>query len=637
MRWAARFSWLLGVAALQVASVGAWTSPAPVLDTEQDSLDPRTSVDANGKAHVVWRERIDSGLFYIWYTQNTAGVFAPAEMISQGNSLGSHSPVVCVDGTDVHTAWIASPGANYDIWYRKKNVGGWGAIYNASNTSIKSLRPAVAARAGVGPLVAWDEAVYADDNYDTYLAAWTGTGFGSAINISNTAGGSAYGSVNVNLAVSPNGEVTALWSDRISGDYHVNARRRVGGTWQARQELSTLATGPATPGMATGVDSRVHVVYEAEGTIWYQVWNGSSWTSPVGLPWANSIIRPKVAVDGNGVAYVVADAFTDGGNRDILYSTNFNGSFSAWANISSTPGTQSLNGDIGYGAGALSIIWQETSNGQGSTSDYDTWYVVGPQPTSGPTGTLHGLVTDSGGLPLPGASITLGSAYQTASGANGLYTLTGIIPGTYTAVAGKLHYTSQTLNGVNIVANGNTAADFTLSTTPPAPVTGFGILAANTANQLSWIHSASENTLGTMIRVKTTGFPTGPQDGVFVTDRAAIPGGSDFYIHSGLTNGTTYYYAAFAWAGTATRYYATGATVASTPYGPADFNHDGDVDQDDFGAMQACLTGSFVPQLDAACAQAMLDADNDVDIDDVALFIACISGPGVPAGPNCVP
>lgn len=66
-----------------------------------------------------------------------------------------------------------------------------------------------------------------------------------------------------------------------------------------------------------------------------------------------------------------------------------------------------------------------------------------------------------------------------------------------------------------------------------------------------------------------------------------------------------------------------------------DFDGDGDVDMEDFGHLQACLTGSSVAQLLPTCASAKLDHDEDVDQADVLLFMECFSGPDVPADEAC--
>ncbi len=66
-----------------------------------------------------------------------------------------------------------------------------------------------------------------------------------------------------------------------------------------------------------------------------------------------------------------------------------------------------------------------------------------------------------------------------------------------------------------------------------------------------------------------------------------------------------------------------------------DFDHDGDVDQEDFGHLQICLTGTGTPQNDPACLDARLDDDTDVDVNDFATFQACMSGANVRAEPTC--
>jgi len=76
-------------------------------------------------------------------------------------------------------------------------------------------------------------------------------------------------------------------------------------------------------------------------------------------------------------------------------------------------------------------------------------------------------------------------------------------------------------------------------------------------------------------------------------------------------------------------FFVTDAAVAG------DLDQDGDVDQSDFGRLQACLTGPGTPQNDPACAPARLDDDQDVDRDDSAILQGCMSGPNVPADPDC--
>ncbi len=76
-----------------------------------------------------------------------------------------------------------------------------------------------------------------------------------------------------------------------------------------------------------------------------------------------------------------------------------------------------------------------------------------------------------------------------------------------------------------------------------------------------------------------------------------------------------------------------GAVLAA----PSDLDRDGDVDADDFGALQACMTGEGTPQGAPACQPARLDDDADVDQGDYAIFQQCLSGAEVPASGGCTP
>lgn len=71
------------------------------------------------------------------------------------------------------------------------------------------------------------------------------------------------------------------------------------------------------------------------------------------------------------------------------------------------------------------------------------------------------------------------------------------------------------------------------------------------------------------------------------------------------------------------------------PFVTGDFDRDGDVDQEDFGRFQACLTGSTIPLTDPDCLAADLDGDSDVDQNDFRIFQGCMSGANVPADPAC--
>ena len=67
---------------------------------------------------------------------------------------------------------------------------------------------------------------------------------------------------------------------------------------------------------------------------------------------------------------------------------------------------------------------------------------------------------------------------------------------------------------------------------------------------------------------------------------------------------------------------------------PGDFDRDRDVDLEDFGRLQACLSGFGVP-IRPGCEPANLNHDRSVAELDMDIFLRCLSGPGIPADPFC--
>jgi|GEM_PF-3235294 len=74
----------------------------------------------------------------------------------------------------------------------------------------------------------------------------------------------------------------------------------------------------------------------------------------------------------------------------------------------------------------------------------------------------------------------------------------------------------------------------------------------------------------------------------------------------------------------------------TTEQGPFDFDNDFDVDQADFGWLQACLSGSGTLYT-FECQNADLDGDTDVDLDDWQILHGCMNGSGNPVIPGCDP
>jgi hypothetical protein len=83
--------------------------------------------------------------------------------------------------------------------------------------------------------------------------------------------------------------------------------------------------------------------------------------------------------------------------------------------------------------------------------------------------------------------------------------------------------------------------------TPPAGNTGLTAVGATSQVTLNWTNSSSVDFNQSIVRYRTDGkYPVSPVDGFPVATIAGTSGAADGYVHTGLTNGTTYSYSVFA-------------------------------------------------------------------------------------------
>ena len=66
-----------------------------------------------------------------------------------------------------------------------------------------------------------------------------------------------------------------------------------------------------------------------------------------------------------------------------------------------------------------------------------------------------------------------------------------------------------------------------------------------------------------------------------------------------------------------------------------DRDSDGDIDLEDFGQFQVCLSGTSIAQNNSACAWAKLKGHTYVDQQDMTRFLGCLTGATIPPSPSC--
>jgi hypothetical protein len=164
----------------------------------------------------------------------------------------------------------------------------------------------------------------------------------------------------------------------------------------------------------------------------------------------------------------------------------------------------------------------------------------------------------------------------------------------------------------------------------PGPISNLAATRFAHAVRFNWTNPTAQDFQGTLIRMKTTGFPGGPADGTLVADPGNAPSTSDSFEQGSLARGT-YYFAFFAHDEVPN--YAAPVLV-EVHILPGDFEDDGDIDLSDFGHLQVCLSGDAAPYA-SGCRDADLDEDGDVDPADFGSFVNCMGGADSPPPPAC--
>jgi hypothetical protein len=74
---------------------------------------------------------------------------------------------------------------------------------------------------------------------------------------------------------------------------------------------------------------------------------------------------------------------------------------------------------------------------------------------------------------------------------------------------------------------------------------------------------------------------------------------------------------------------------ARSLFARADADRDHDVDQDDFGRFQRCLSTGATSLVDPSCVKFDFDGNGSIGLTDSETFLNCVSGPGIPVDVDC--
>lgn len=335
--------------------------------------------------------------------------------------------------------------------------------------------------------------------------------------------------------------VYRVFGQYTGSDFQICAYRWTGSGWSARDILFGGLSFPSSISMAISPNGYKMVTYLTgdPATLKCRLYTpGAGWGPETVV--ANPSNAGKVAAIPGTDDFIIAYWKGWTGSSQV-YVRRYSNGFLAEQSVVPSAAVTHVFADLAVAESGEVYIAYVKSLGS------DTWQfnVVYEGSMAEPRGTLAGRVSDQFGAGIAGVLVQSG-AYATLTSASGDYSLS-ISEGTKSVTASKQYYTPQTVSNIVITAGQTTTQNFTITATPPGPVTSLTASSSDKTVSLSWTNPSSANFVGTRVVYKTSGFPATPFDGTAICQKTNAPGTTDSYQHSGLTNGVTYYYAAYAY------------------------------------------------------------------------------------------
>lgn len=519
------------------------------LPSEAACKTARLAASKTGGFHAVY---FNTNPWRVQYRRYSDGYLGPVKVL---DSNFVANPDICEAGNgDIHLVWEDWEDANYPGWARSSDSG-------QSFTTSKLATwggckfPVIAAfgsSTGADVVMSFARSVQGQDK-KLFWARYNGNAWSPTTDM-GTWFDNEYMIEGISRSLA-DGSVYRLYGRKSGGDFALCYRRYNGSHWESEVVVHTGAFF-ARQSIAVNPAGQIMVVWERDNQLWSRLYTpGTGWSADMAQEYL-STHSAITAVPGTNDFYLVytydmkrvyGRRYSGGGwlPRELV-SVGLPDEFTVGADVSADPN----------GTGTIYACWEYWGSG-----DCQQYYSIRPGGST-PDSAIAGVVRDQHGQGIAGATVGSG-AYATVSGSGGAYNLS-VPSGTYSVTANKQYYTGQTLHNVVAVSGQITQAHFTIVANPPMPVSAFKIDPSDGINRLIWTNPTSGNFVATTIRYKTTGYPTGPTDGALLCDRPASAGSQDSFVHSGLTNDVTYYYAAF------TRddasHYSAGVLGQATPH-----------------------------------------------------------------------
>jgi|GEM_PF-837393 len=512
-----------------VSSPYSFTSGAALSASSYKCENANLAKSSDGGLYLVF-EDYNNDARKVIYRKWLNGSWGAAEEVTTGSPSGTYPDIVEDTSGNIHVVY-GNSGAreNIDLYERIKSGSTWASATAITTSGTQDWYPRLAKGT--------DGRIWLANNGDgtsySVMAAYKDSTWSSFTTLGTS---SRYGLPDI--ATGPDGTAHMVW---VQGN-DVKYSKNTGSGWSAP---TTIYSESGANWARIAVDQAGNPAVVWRGTaidppgaqVCFSKWNGSSWSPRTVLGFGYHV---NIACDSDGRFHVVFTENLNYSNQEVVHLAYDGTNWTQARNVSAAPSNSDLAA-IETVDNDVHVVWQDNATG---TLVIMHSKANGPVPTYG---AISGTVRDAVGNPVAGATVsTTSGGYTTTSGSGGAYTLANVAVGTYNVVASKAYYNTTTQTGIVVTGGQTTTCDFTLAETAPGPVQSFTANGSDSVVRLSWTNPNSGNFAATVIRCSTSGYPSSPTSGDAVCDKAGSPNTPDSYVHTGLVNGLTYYYSAFA-------------------------------------------------------------------------------------------
>jgi len=330
----------------QSKTSGQWSAPINLSESGRVWSDTlmSCSIDADdaGNVHVIWtaqsaimvRTRTSAGwssitqigsgsgldgpriaatgggdLFCVWWTgggtitarARVGGNWESTQTISEGGRR-SKFPDIGVGNSEALACWVEKSGDIYQVAYVTRGTGygaGWSTPRRASPSSNSQQHPVVEYAGGATPHIIFTPVI--DPNRIVQHIAWTGGGFGSPVDISDST------MLHYPSLAEKSGTLYAVWQVGSYGSGQaVYQNVYQSGKWSGQSAVSA-SNGCTFCDIAVDPAGKANIVWDAGGEIYFSLGSSGAPTIPNKPPVADFVFSPAtgiapltVSFDGGG-------------------------------------------------------------------------------------------------------------------------------------------------------------------------------------------------------------------------------------------------------------------------------------------------------------------------------------------------